>query len=77
MATEAILKVSRFEDHLMIVLIDNGKGFDVNSKDFTEARQGFGISGIMERIKYMNGEIKVESDINQGTTLKFKIPIKK
>ncbi len=71
MATEAILKVSRLEEHLIIMLIDNGRGFDVNSRDFSEARQGFGISGIMERIKFMNGEIKVESSINKGTTLKI------
>lgn len=76
-ATEAILKVSRFEDHLLIMLIDNGRGFEVNSKNYSEAKQGFGISGIMERIKFMNGEIRVESEINKGTTLKFKIPFKK
>ena len=75
-ATEAMLKVSRFEDYLLITLVDNGKGFDVNSKEFAEARQGFGLSGIAERLKFMKGEAKIDSEINKGTTLKFKIPIK-
>lgn len=77
MATEATLRVSKLEDYLLIVIIDNGKGFDVNSKEFIEAKHGFGIEGILERVKFMNGEIKVESEINKGTTLRFKIPIKK
>ncbi|MEO8210507.1 MAG: triple tyrosine motif-containing protein, partial [bacterium] len=75
MATEAALKVSRLEDSLLISITDNGLGFNVNSKELNEAKHGFGISGIMERIKFMKGEIKIESEINKGTTLRFKIPI--
>ncbi|MDQ3021021.1 MAG: SMP-30/gluconolactonase/LRE family protein [Bacteroidota bacterium] len=75
MASEATLKVSRLEDSLLISITDNGHGFDVNNKEFLEAKHGFGISGIMERIKFMKGEIKFESEINKGTTLRFKIPI--
>lgn len=76
-ATEVILKVMRKEDCIEILIVDNGKGFDIHSKAFDEARQGFGLSGIEERIKFMNGEINIDSELNKGTTLKFKIPIVK
>ena len=74
-ATEVILRVSRTEGYVEILIVDNGKGFDINSKAFDEARQGFGLSGIEERIKFMNGEINIDSELDKGTTLKFKIPI--
>ena len=76
-ATEVILKVSKSKNSISVLIVDNGKGFDLRSKEFDEAKQGFGLSGITERIKFMNGEIKIDSEINKGTTLKFKIPIVK
>jgi len=75
-ATEVILKVSKLSDQLSILIVDNGKGFDLESKAFEEAKHGFGLSGIAERIRFMNGEIKIDSELNKGTTLKFLIPIK-
>ena len=77
MATEVILKVSKSLDFISILIVDNGIGFDLRSKEFIKAKQGFGLSGIAERIKFMNGEIKIDSEINKGTTLKFKIPLNK
>ncbi len=74
-ATEVILNVKRTIENLEILIVDNGKGFDIHSKAFDEARHGFGLSGIEERIKFMNGEISIDSEINKGTSLKFKIPI--
>ncbi len=76
-ASEVILKVSRTEKELWILIVDNGRGFDIHSKAFDEAKSGFGLSGITERIKFMSGELKIDSEINKGTTLKFKIPILK
>lgn len=76
-ATEVILQVSKTIENLIVLIVDNGRGFDVNSREFTEARSGYGLSGIVERIKYMNGEIKIDSEIGKGTTLKFIIPINK
>lgn len=75
-ATEVILKVSKTIENIIILIIDNGRGFEVGSKEYTEARSGYGLSGILERIKYMNGDIKIDSELGKGTTLKFIIPIK-
>ncbi len=76
-ATEVILKVSKLEDHILILLIDNGKGMNLKGKEFIEAKNGLGISTIAERLKIMNGEVSINSEIKKGTTLRFKIPIKK
>lgn len=76
-ATEVILKVSKLEDHILILLIDNGKGMNLKGKEFINAKSGFGISTIAERLKIMDGEVSVDSEVNKGTTLRFKIPLKK
>jgi len=39
-----------------IVVIDDGKGFDVNKK-----RKGIGISNMIHRVESFNGEIAIES----------------
>ncbi len=39
-------------------------------------RDGFGISGMRERIREVNGKIKIISELNQGLTLHIQLPIK-
>ncbi len=39
-------------------------------------RDGFGISGMRERIREVNGKIKIISEQNQGLTLHIQLPIK-
>ncbi len=39
-------------------------------------RDGFGISGMRERIREVNGKIKIVSELNQGLTLHIQLPIK-
>ncbi|MDQ3021020.1 MAG: histidine kinase [Bacteroidota bacterium] len=74
-ATEIILKVSKSEDHLLILFVDNGKGI-LTGKEFADDMGEFGISTIMERLRIMNGEISIDSEINKGTSLRYKIPLK-
>jgi len=76
-ATEAIINVSKLEKHLLIIIIDNGKGFDVHNIKSGNIKHGFGFSSIAERIKFMKGEMKIDSEIDKGTTLRFKVPINK
>jgi len=75
-AIEAVIKITRLEDHLLIAVIDNGIGFNIEGKNYKDSKHGFGLSGIAERIKLVKGEFKIESEINKGTTLRFKIPLK-
>lgn len=53
-----------------IIMEDNGKGFETNKKS-----SGIGISNMKSRISSLNGEMKIESEIGQGTMFIIKIPI--
>ncbi len=77
-ATECIIDVKQIEDTLRIEIADNGKGFntdDIFTKD--KANEGFGISNIFERVRLLQGEMKIDSSINKGTNILIKIPIVK
>lgn len=49
---------------------DNGKGFNTNNPS-----SGLGLSGIRERCKLLNAELKISSKQNTGTRVSIKIPI--
>ncbi|MEO8210510.1 MAG: sensor histidine kinase [bacterium] len=71
--TKVILKVSKSDEHILITLIDNGTG-NLSGKEFTELESELGIS-ITERLKIMKGVVCIDSKINRGTSLTYKIPI--
>jgi signal transduction histidine kinase len=56
--------------------MDNGKGFDSTEKNqFQPKTVGFGLYSITERVKLMNGTIKIISGIGQGTKISVKVKI--
>lgn len=81
---EGVIEISsRKEDQFMILsIIDNGAGMDLNSsidgKNKKEFKfSGIGIKNIDERIKIYFGDnygIKITSSINQGTTVELWLP---
>ncbi|MDQ6788075.1 MAG: histidine kinase [Acidobacteriota bacterium] len=71
-AQNALLSVKR-NDGLEFVCRDDGRGFDFETaKDSPES--GLGLSGLAERVKILNGEYKIDSEIGKGTTVSVKIP---
>ena len=78
------------EDFLQIRVQDTGKGipkdqiqhifdrfFQVNEKTITKTGQstGIGLALVKELVKLMNGSIKVESELEKGTTFEIQLPI--
>lgn len=73
-ATEAGV-VARVEgNNIRIAIIDNGKGTRSEAQDDKDGRHGFGLVGISERAKVMNGAMTMESTPGKGTTLTVIIP---
>jgi two-component system sensor histidine kinase UhpB len=52
-----------------ITVIDDGVGLSKSHRD------GFGLSGIRERINEIKGKINIVSDINRGVKLNIQLPI--
>lgn len=57
---------------LMLLIEDNGVGFDNKSR-----KSGLGIKNIISRVKALDGELHVDSMTGKGTTIIIEIPRKK
>ncbi len=71
-ATETHISLTNHDDSLNIMVEDNGKGFNTNS---IGKNQGMGLHSIEKRIEHLEGDMKIESQDNQGTTIIIDIPI--
>ena len=69
-ATEVELQISQRGDRLMIVITDNGRGFDWNAIE-----PGNGLNNLRDRLEAMRGECHVESQSGKGTTVRFVVPV--
>ena len=52
-----------------IKVVDDGVGFNKSHRD------GFGLSGMRERINEIDGKINITSEINQGVQFNIQLPI--
>lgn len=64
-ATEAHIHMQYLEEELILVVKDNGNGF--NPEEYSE--NGMGLASINNRLKKINGSIKFESHPQTGTTV--------
>jgi signal transduction histidine kinase/ligand-binding sensor domain-containing protein len=68
------LVVSNRSEEVIIELQDHGKGF--STERFGEEgweSVGFGLQSISQRVKQMNGDLRIESVPGEGTTLRIRI----
>jgi PAS domain S-box-containing protein len=66
-------------DNAMVVIQvnDDGIGFEGSEVDASrEKTQGFGLYSIKERLKYIGGDLDVESALNRGARITLKAPLK-
>jgi signal transduction histidine kinase len=83
-ATKATVRVQREPRLLRVLIQDNGRGFplerDGDANDLPrvaspEQKQGFGFSGMAERVRILGGTMRAKSAVGQGTELEFTLPI--
>jgi signal transduction histidine kinase len=72
-ATKLRLLLSFQENHLLLRIQDNGKGFDPLQVKTSCA----GIKNMQQRIQLIKGSMEVKSILEKGTTLEFIIPLQK
>jgi len=65
-ATAGNVTIKRWYNRLNIDVEDNGIGFDVSSHRIHNER-GIGLHGILERIRFIGGTMRIESDTGKGT----------
>ncbi|PKA83180.1 histidine kinase/DNA gyrase B/HSP90-like ATPase [Ulvibacter sp. MAR_2010_11] len=67
------VSVKKFANNIVISIKDNGDGFDFSEK--YQDIKSLGLKTLLERTKFLNGQMKVQSKINNGTTLEFQFPV--
>jgi signal transduction histidine kinase len=65
------LTLLRIEDHVDLVVCDDGRGFD---PDQVGDRHGLGLSLMRERVAELGGDVAVRSRTGQGTRVRVRIP---
>ncbi|MCC6698423.1 MAG: PAS domain S-box protein [Candidatus Hydrogenedentes bacterium] len=75
-ATEIVV-TARVEDaQLCLVIEDNGQGFDSSAPaDVKRSDGGFGMFFVRERLEYLRGSIRVESEGGKGTRITLTAPL--
>jgi NarL family two-component system sensor histidine kinase YdfH len=70
-ARQAAVDVSAADQNLMVTIRDDGQGFDANRIPAGH----YGLLGIRERVRLVNGSFDIHSETGVGTTLIVKIPL--
>jgi two-component system, NarL family, sensor histidine kinase DegS len=75
-ATEIVVTASVENAQLCLVIQDNGLGFDVSAPmDAKRSDGGFGMFFVRERLEYLRGSIRVESERGRGTRVTLTAPL--
>ncbi len=70
-STEIKVKIEIKTTKVIIVIKDDGKGFDPSLK-----KEGsFGLIGMKERVNMLRGKITIQSTLKVGTTVQIEIPL--
>jgi two-component system, NarL family, sensor histidine kinase DegS len=76
-ADKITVSLKQVENELIITVKDEGKGFDTK---IAEARSsnlesGRGFFNMYERTEYVNGNLEIQSEPGQGTTVRLTVPV--
>ncbi len=66
------MEVDKMKDAINIMVSDNGKGFDFESK---YKSMSLGLKTLLERAKIIGAQLNLDSKVNKGTVVTLNIPI--
>lgn len=72
-AQTASVFIERRDHQVLAVIEDDGRGFDPDTLDRQDGH--LGLYGIRERTELLSGQLEIESEPGQGTSLYVKIPL--
>jgi signal transduction histidine kinase len=70
-ANKVSLQVGQRDDKIIVMIEDNGKGFEVNAH-----RNGYGLKNLEARTQLLHGNIEIDSKPGKGTNVLIEIPYK-
>ncbi|WP_062109085.1 sensor histidine kinase [Bacillus niameyensis] len=63
-----------YEQEILLTVYDDGQGFYVDKSVQDSQRKGIGLFSMKERAEGLEGSFQISSKLNQGTTIKVRIP---
>ncbi|HYH16026.1 MAG TPA: sensor histidine kinase, partial [Flavisolibacter sp.] len=69
-AKQASIEIKKTEDKLCVAIVDDGKGFDYQTK-----RAGIGITNMKTRADNLKGSFKIKSAVGKGCTIEICFPL--
>ena len=67
------VSIKKMTDKIIISIKDNGVGFDFNEKYQDE--NSLGLKTLLERTKFLSGQMKIHSKKGDGTLIEFTLPV--
>lgn len=74
-AKRASVILERAASHVTAIVEDDGAGFDADKMQDPSSGKRLGILGMQERVRLVNGEVRIESTAGQGTSVFVRIPL--
>jgi len=68
------VEIVRGDDHLEMIIADDGIGFTEEARN---KPRSFGLRGIQERVIHLGGDVKISSAVGKGTQIAVFVPIAK
>lgn len=68
-AKEITISFKETKNAVFLTILDNGNGFNIEDK-----KSGIGLKNMKERVEEINGIFKIESKIEEGTSIDIEIP---
>jgi PAS domain S-box-containing protein len=75
-ARETIVTIKKKDDHIFIVIQDDGVGFDVD-ETIRKKSLNFGFFSIQERLNNIGGYFNIKSSLGNGTVASIIVPVSK
>lgn len=75
-ATRADVLLERRDHQVVLIIEDNGVGFNPQKAASVDAAKGMGIIGMRERAALVGGTLEIESKPKEGTTIFARVPVK-
>ncbi len=75
-AQHARVQLTRDQSKLILVIQDDGRGFDVSAAEREpDGSHRWGLFGVEERVQLLGGTFSIESEAGKGTTLRVEIAV--
>ena len=67
------VSIKKENESIIKLIADNGKGFKIED---SKKQNTLGLKTIFERIKILEGQLSIDSELNTGTNFILTIPVK-